>query len=230
MILASPSSCRIITAGIPRLAWRILSWARSSRRRNPTVSAITRTRPVASRCTGSGRQRSAILHSPSPSQSMHVERGERVVDGRRERADGYLDELIDREGEILGERAVRARGMRAAERAGDTRRGGRRPHVGQRLALGDEVPGTVQQTDDRVAASGRCRSACPCARTAGSRCRARARRRCPRPGASAARPATGRPSARGRPVARRRRRSRAKGRRRSTRSPAGAGSTWRCGR
>jgi hypothetical protein len=41
-----------------------------------------------------------------------VERGERVIDCRRQRADRHLDELVDGKAEILGERAIGADNVR----------------------------------------------------------------------------------------------------------------------
>ena len=46
------------------------------------------------------------------------QRRERVVDGRRQRPDRDLDELVDREREILRQRPVRARDVRHAQRLG----------------------------------------------------------------------------------------------------------------
>ena len=194
--LASPSSWRIITAGIPRLAWRILSCARSTRRWKPTVTVITRTWPVASRWTVRRLPAIGDLAQPVAEPVDAGERGEGVVDRRRERADGDLHELIDREREILRERPVRARGVRAAERSRDAGRGGGGPDVApgagprRRSGRGGAAGGS------RRGCARRSRSACPCARTAGSRCPARGRRRCPRRVARSSPTATVRPSAR----------------------------------
>ncbi len=110
------------------------------------MTVITRTWPAASRCTAAGCQRPASLHKPVTEPVDARQRGEGVIDRRRQRADRDLNELIDGKGEILRERSVRARGVCAAERSRDAWRRVGGPDVRQRLALDDEVAGSVQQS------------------------------------------------------------------------------------
>ena len=154
MIFVSASSWRIITAGIPVPAWRIFSNARSTSR---VVADIGRdhadkamTVPVDPHRPPAGRHAAQALAQPVDAG----ERGERVVDRRRQRPDRDLDQLVDRERQILDQRPVGARDMRAAQRARDRPRRVRRPHGRDRMAGDDEVPGPVQQPDHRAALGG----------------------------------------------------------------------------
>src|SRR5450755_168464 len=78
------------------------------------------------------------------------QRGEGVVDSGRQRSDRDLDELIDREREVLRQGPERAGHMGAAELVGDGGRRVGRPHRGHRVAGDEEVAGPVQQPDDRA--------------------------------------------------------------------------------
>ena len=68
MILASASSWRINTAGMPSAAWRTFSKARCTRRSWLGSAVMSLMNPAPSLCTPAGCQRIAILHSVSPSQ------------------------------------------------------------------------------------------------------------------------------------------------------------------
>lgn len=78
------------------------------------------------------------------------QRSESVVDGGRQGPYGNLHELVDAERNILGERPVRSRDVRPAQRFGDPRGGCGRPHRRERMALDEEVPRSVTQRDDGV--------------------------------------------------------------------------------
>ena len=82
------------------------------------------------------------------------QRGEGVVNGRRKRPDGNLDELVDTERDVLGERPVGPRDVRAAERVAYLRRRLGRPYHGERVPLDEEMPGPVVQGDDGVRLGG----------------------------------------------------------------------------
>jgi hypothetical protein len=79
---------------------------------------------------------------------------ERVVDRLRQRPDGDLDELVDAEGDVLGEGPVRPGDVGAPERVADPAGRLRRPHRGEGVALDEEMPGPVLQRDDRARAGG----------------------------------------------------------------------------
>ena len=68
MILTIASSWRIITAGMPWLAWRIFSKARWTRRSWLGSVVMTRMNPSPSRCTRAGLHRTVILQRLSASQ------------------------------------------------------------------------------------------------------------------------------------------------------------------
>ena len=72
---------------------------------------------------------------------------EGVVHGRRERADGYLDELVDAEGHVLAQGSVRPGDVCAPESVADPCHGLRRPYPGKRLALDDEMARPVLEAD-----------------------------------------------------------------------------------
>ena len=155
------------------------------------------------------------------------ERGEGVVDRRGERPNGDLDELVDREGEILRQRPVRPGDVRARRALGPRRAPRRRA---TRWASGSpsttKWPGRCSSRITASAARGDADQRARGARTAGSRCWARALAAALLVQAQQQlAPARVPPSAR-RPRWRRpRRRSRGRGRRRCWRSPAAAGSS-----
>ena len=65
-----------------------------------------------------------------------------------------LDELVDREGEVLPECPMRTHDMSLLESSGHLLGGGRWPDADERKAAGDEVPRPVQELDDGVALDG----------------------------------------------------------------------------
>ncbi len=81
---------------------------------------------------------------------MHVRRGERVVHRRRQRPNRDLDQLVDREREVLGERAIGAGEMGPIEALRDGRPRVRRPDRRQRESFDDEMARPVEQPDDRI--------------------------------------------------------------------------------
>jgi hypothetical protein len=77
-----------------------------------------------------------------------------VVDGGREGAERDLNELIDRESEILGEGSVGAGEVRAVRGPRDPQRRLGWPNGGKRMALEDKVSGAVRERRRGPAACG----------------------------------------------------------------------------
>ena len=81
------------------------------------------------------------------------ERGEGVVYCGREGPDRDLRKLVDREREVLCERAVRAGRVRPGEPAAHLGRSRGGPDPGEGQALHHEVTGPVKELDDCLACS-----------------------------------------------------------------------------
>src|SRR6185295_1491660 len=90
--------------------------------------------------------------STSPAQTVSepvdaIERGERIVDGRRDRPDRNLNELVDREAEILRQGPAGPDDVGAIQRLRDRRGGIDGPDPCEGLALNQEMAGTMEQLD-----------------------------------------------------------------------------------
>ena len=191
-IFARFSSWRMPTAGMPRPAWRILSKARFEHSFvAASAPSITRTWPsVVAVDAVAGADRAASLHSPSPSQSMHVSAVKVSFTAGDSARMAISTSWSIANVEILGQRPVRAR-WRAArvERSAD-----RRPAAaaGQthRRAGGPATTKWPGRWSSRITASAaRCDldESSVADRPAGSHSRGRGRRRRPRRSERAAR-------------------------------------------
>src|SRR4029079_13854033 len=78
------------------------------------------------------------------------ERREGVVDGWGQGADGDLDELVDRVGEVLSERAVGPCGMGPVESSGHVASSFWRPDLSDREPFKHEMTRSVQQLDSTL--------------------------------------------------------------------------------
>src|SRR5215472_8696144 len=80
--------------------------------------------------------------------------GERVVDGRGERTDADLDQLVEAERDVLGQGPVRPGHMGPGQLARDLIGGAGRPHGRVGVALDQEVAGPVAEVDHRLLLGG----------------------------------------------------------------------------